>query len=288
MLQTYILELASFLISNSKTDKLSEELYKYDRNILNISDYFNFQRNVYIASFDLDIYTLDLLDNMVDDVKESIKLREMESSEYVCFVNGPFFGGDSKPIGRRKSRFRTKDKIFDEYIPLNEKQTNQFPASVYTDINDRIIIESKIADDAAFENAKFFFEGTPLFIDVDNNVNNFRGDNISTVIEQLANSPTLRKGMPFLGIAEKDSRRYLIIIMLEHFSNPLHSLSYDYRTLFTWLSEITEKIGVKKMVFTDGSDSVFLKFENSFYNEDIGSVKNEKMPYFIGIRRKTP
>lgn len=293
MLQNVIAEIAKFLIGETPDNysRLKTDLYKYEKQIIKLNNYvsFDFEREVYIASFDLEVFTLDLLDNFIGGVKDTIAdIENNEKGKYHCFINGPFFNNSDpvKPVGRRISRGSMKNKVFDEYLSVSDDIKLKFPACVFTDINDNLYIKSLIADNDIFETSKNFFESTPLFIDKENNINNFIGD-VSGITADgiLADSVTIRKGMPFVGISENESRKYLIIIMIEHKMLPAN-LSYDFNILFNYLGTVTQEIGITNLVFTDGSDSVFLQFEGQYYNDDLGILKNEKMPYFIGVRRR--
>jgi hypothetical protein len=289
MLQSIITEVAGFLLGARNREKtLAEDLFTGDQNIIEITADLPLRREVYVAAFDLDKYTIDLLDNLQESVEGTIGvLEQTHPGKYICFVNGPLFDSDWTPvesIGRRKSEFRTEGVYSPQYLAVSQKVKDNLPACIYTDLDDNVYIEARMADDQTFEDAKMFLESTPLMIDVEGDKNNLINQ-VSLLKEDdiLADDPAVIKGMPFIGISEYNSRRFLVIIMLE---NVYAIPTYTFETLFGHISAIAQSISVKTLVFTDGSDSQFLKFNNVLYNSDMGGTKDKDMPYFIGVRKK--
>jgi hypothetical protein len=270
-------------------DSIVRNLYNGKDSIVEFSDILPESRKGYVAAFDLDLYTLELIEKEGTGTVKSTIL-DLDNDPYIpykCFVNGPFFNQEKKPaysIGRRKSRNKIIDRSNSEFLSVGPEIQISFPSYISTDASENVIIESEIADEAVFIDSKFFFEGTILFVDTVKGVNHF--ETIDGVNELMASTlPFVSIGMPFIGVSEYNSKKYLVVIVLENLGRQAF-LKHSLVQTFSILAKLTNIIGIKKLVFTDGSSSVFLRYSNHYYFDLTDTGKNEDMPFFIGIREK--
>lgn len=268
---------------------INNRLYNDSHNIIDVSDHFPEKRKVYINTFDLSVYTLELLEKTSNTIKNTIVDLENQplSSPYIFYMNGPFFNFDYEPvisIGRRKSRNSKINKSSPNYAPVDMNFQISYPAMVLVDYADNVLIESKMASETEFTESKFFLESTLLFIDKHKNINNFID---SPDINQFFASilPYASLGMPFLGISRFGEKEFLITITLEN-KGRASFLQHPIETTFNTLSEISEAINIEKLVFLDGSDSLFAKYKGNYLFDLTNPDKDKDMPFFLGIRRK--
>jgi len=291
-LDTPIKALIRFLLSEEpKPDYsyINNHLYNDTHNIVDVSEHFPEKRKVYINTFDLSVYSLELLKKTSNTVKNTIDDLENQplSSPFVFYLNGPFFNSEKNPIlsiGRRKSCNSQIHESSPEYAPVDMNFQISFPAMVLVDYADNVLIESKMASEAEFTESKFFLESTLLFIDKHKNINNFID---SPDINKFFASklPYASLGMPFLGISRFGKKDFLITITLENKGRAAF-LKHPIETTFNTLSEISEAINIEKLVFLDGSDSLFVKYMGNYLFDLTNPDKDKNMPFFLGIRRK--
>jgi hypothetical protein len=291
-LDTPIKALIRFLLSEEPKPNYSyinNLLYNDTHNIVDVSEHFPEKRKVYINAFDLSVYSLELLEKTSNTVKNTIDDLEKQplTSPFVFYLNGPFFNSAKKPIlsiGRRKSCNSQIQESSPEYAPVDINFQISFPAMVLVDYANNVLIESKMASDAEFTESKFFFESTLLFIDKHKNINNFIES--PDINEFFASKlPYASLGMPFLGISRFGNKDFLITITLENKGRAAF-LKHPIATTFNTLSEISEAINIEKLVFLDGSDSLFVKYMGNYLFDLTNPDKDKDMPFFIGIRRK--
>jgi hypothetical protein len=308
MLTNLINELAQLLIGQTPTLKLSDipsKIYTDDKAILDISklvldngDEWDFNRKVYLCAYNLEKYTLDLLkrENSLS-VAQSIKklVKTTNGKKFVSFMNGPFFNmSNGIGIGRKKINGVSFDTLFTDYLEPWENNTT--PLNMrgfgFKDNKGTFFLESpKDLSPSAFDDAKMYFEGTPLIIDKKNSINNF----VENGATELLNSNTLQTsrtvfgkyferntmGLPFIGISSSNNINYLISITLEDkITAGLPTLTEVFYTLFL----VTKEINIEKLIYTDGSDSLFLKYGTEVKHEMYDS-KNKNMPFYFGIRK---
>lgn len=306
MLTTIIQELANLLIGVNPTIKINElpnTLFNGDTNtltfskiILNDGKEFDLEKKASILAFNLEKYSLDFIQTTKKkSVLKSIdKLeRTYDGKKYVLFMHGPFFNiHNGITIGRKKIGEHSFDVLFEDYYsPWTETDVPQHIQGFgYTDKDDNLFFENTSElTDKIYNESKTLFEGVPLIIDKSKFINNLAPDAYYKVLNSNAlhtyvmGVPRYGMAFTFLGIATHDTKKYLVIIITDDIQE-LGYLKFNYT--FDMLYQITNELKIDKMIYTDGSDSIFIKSKSKFLYNHLTAKKNRLMPFYFGIKKK--
>jgi hypothetical protein len=206
-------------------------------------------------------------------------------------MNGPFFDMDTGiGIGRKKIDGMAFDQLFMDYFSPWEYDTTPMYMRGFGSINkaETLSIKSPIdLSPTVFEDSTMYFEGTPLIIDKTNSINNFFDDGGAELLSSNTLKTTYRgyernyMGLPFIGISSYNDTNYFISITLDDVSSVIMP---KLKEVFYILFLLTQEMNVEKLIFTDGSDSLLLKYGTEIKHE-IDDYKNAKMPFYFGIRK---
>ena len=248
-------------------------------------------------------FTFDLI-HVKGDIDVNVYTESADCQDYVAIVNGPFYDGSGAlngngiQIGFRKYR-RTKDGMPQELCNDEDMgkwfygaEDNEFSANVIINATKELTISKGLLQKSSLRSSICSFDGVIFSYDAtlppaeqpcNPDSNKFTQYKNKKNIGNLSNNI----GIPFIGVIEKSGIKYIFSLTLKQPSNFNRDHWYE-------IYEVLKTLNPQIAVFTDGNDSVFLKYHSKRIMVGFGgdtsnfySGKNRNMPCIIGIIEKS-